>query len=654
VNKPFKHISLIERYKTSGLGINTNPTTTKQSPTPTITPIKYTPNQGSTTIGLFNFTPTQGSTTPKPFIIFPSQGGVIPKTFLFKPQYTTPTIRYDFPDQLSLKDRVEQRNLGTTKHLPQFFLSDVYTDYIKIVPFGIFNHTSTIVVKPFGIFEHTSDTIVNSFGIFTHTSDVITIPFGIFTHTSNIIVTTPIQDVSGLQGIVVLPNGVAPTNSFIVLSTPTPLIQSPSPEIDLFNFTPNQGSVIINTINFTPNQGSTTVDAFDFTPNQGSTTVSLFDFTPEQGGVQYKNFIVKVKQYDPNVKFELFNFVPEYNTIQIKTVRYTADRLLATVTPKIKHGSADLPYSMFEPDKGKEDQDPGILFTEIKKAEQQAQRDILIRGRDKETSYKTVSTALNLKYKATKLDFEDFGYKTTNQEQLEDLRKRADDNFDFKDFRESLEADFVPTFNTNPSRFIIKYIDNIKPSEVIEKYGTVDQRKKDPDTANPDLIDFIIGSRRNSDQTVQFTAYLTTFGHTITPNWSDINYVGRQDTLRAFKGVTQGVSLGFITVAFDKEDMPKMYDKLTKLARITSFGEPAGTYLKGPACDITVGKWFVKTPCIFTNVKYDIETAEYPWDIDRDIQMPHYIRVSLEVVLLGDNKGEPLGANPKIFNYGND
>jgi hypothetical protein len=644
MSKIFKNISLVERLANSPYAnINTNTQAQPQQGSTTVDKFNFAPTQGSTTINKFNFSPSQGSTTPKPFIIFPSQGSTTPIRFLFTPNRTSPTINTNFPKQVSLKDRVEQSSLGTTKHLPQFFLSDVFTDYIKITPFGIFNHTSNIVVVPFGIFTHTSDVVVNPFSIFTHTSNTTVNVFGIFNHTSNIVLTTPIQDVSGLQGVIVPPNGVTPTNSFIVLTTPTQLIQSPSPQIDLFIFTPNQGSIILNAFDFTPTQGSTTVGLFDFSPSQGSTTVDLFDFTPEQGGVQYKNFIVKVKQFDPNVKFELFDFVPEYETIQIKTLRYTADRLLATATPKIKHGSTDLPYNLFQPDKGKENEDPGILFTEINKNEQVAQRNILIKGDQSNTEdYKRITSYLSTKYKA----IVEGKHRTADLNRIVDIRDSIN-NGDRKDFREFIGTDVDNVF--------VKYIDDIPPSEYISEFKDVDARKKNNDENNPDLIDFKITSARTGT-VVQFTAYLTQFGHTFSPTWNDINYVGRQDTLKAFKGVTQGVSLAFTTVAFAKEDMPIMYEKLRDLAIITSIGKPVAdnTYLLGPACKLTIGKWFVDTPCAFNSLKYDIETSDYPWDIDRNIQMPHYIKVSLDCTILGDNNGNPLGKpgiQDKIFNY---
>jgi hypothetical protein len=75
-----------------------------------------------------------------------------------------------------------------------------------------------------------------------------------------------------------------------------------------------------------------------------------------------------------------------------------------------------------------------------------------------------------------------------------------------------------------------------------------------------------------------------------------------------------------------------------------------GKYIVGPLCKITMGKWFTNTPCVFNSIKFDIQTAEYSWDIDK--QMPHLVDVSLDFAILGDVTGKPMdSANNDYFTY---
>jgi len=135
-------------------------------------------------------------------------------------------------------------------------------------------------------------------------------------------------------------------------------------------------------------------------------------------------------------------------------------------------------------------------------------------------------------------------------------------------------------------------------------------------------------------------------------SWNDINYVGRQDTLKSFKGVTRGGSIGFKVAALTEADMAINFTKLNNLVKIAAMGSSGGdaNYVQGPMCSITVGRWFKNTPCIFNSIKYDVQTAEYSWDIDK--QMPHLVDVSLDFVILGDTSGKPLNASSNnYFNY---
>jgi len=76
-------------------------------------------------------------------------------------QIARPFVNTKFRSAISLENRLKQTTLGSTAHLPQFFLSDIFTDYITIKPFGVFNHTSNIVLTQ-------PTTLINPFYLLSH------------------------------------------------------------------------------------------------------------------------------------------------------------------------------------------------------------------------------------------------------------------------------------------------------------------------------------------------------------------------------------------------------------------------------------------------------------------------------------------------------
>jgi hypothetical protein len=56
-------------------------------------------------------------------------------------------VNTNFANRISLADRLEQAKLGTTNHLPQYFLSDVFTNYIKIKQTKPVEHTSDVEIQ---------------------------------------------------------------------------------------------------------------------------------------------------------------------------------------------------------------------------------------------------------------------------------------------------------------------------------------------------------------------------------------------------------------------------------------------------------------------------------------------------------------------------
>lgn len=171
-----------------------------------------------------------------------------------------------------------------------------------------------------------------------------------------------------------------------------------------------------------------------------------------------------------------------------------------------------------------------------------------------------------------------------------------------------------------------------------------------PDYNGKDYIKIKISSGRGSGA-VSFKAYLTSFSDSFSTSWNDVQYVGRQDTFKQFKGVTRSVSFGLSVASFSKVDLPINMKKIQDAISITSVAEFNGNYLKGPICKLTLGGFFKDVYCVFNSVKVDFDPAEATWDIDNGL--PHLLKVSFDASMLGDANGNGFDAKTsKYYSFG--
>lgn len=229
-------------------------------------------------------------------------------------------------------------------------------------------------------------------------------------------------------------------------------------------------------------------------------------------------------------------------------------------------------------------------------------------------------------------------YKTLNYDQIVSRAQNSGPGNLQEDFRLLID-DGIGVDGTTGGKprdvGVSKYVDN--------RSGFTNGKINNSDAPN-DLVTLKVGS-------LAFRAFITTFSDGFTINWNDVNYVGRQDTLKAFKGVTRGGSLGFKVAAFNPTDLSNQYRKLNQLIKEVAVGRPTqNNYILGPLTRLTVGRWFKDTPVVMNSLKFDIQIAEYSWDIDKGV--PHLIDVSMDFTVLGDVNGNALNANTNnYFNY---
>ncbi len=151
--------------------------------------------------------------------------------------------------------------------------------------------------------------------------------------------------------------------------------------------------------------------------------------------------------------------------------------------------------------------------------------------------------------------------------------------------------------------------------------------------------------------TIQFRSFLKGFTDNYTANYTDVNYVGRPDTLKVFKGTTRQLSISFTVPVFSEDEIKVVYEKLEELIKISSIGKRDGIYMQGPFLRMTVGGWCKRTPIIVSSLKFETNPTEYTWDIEREI--PQIVEVSMDCTALSDNTGKGFLQEGTFIQYGN-
>ena len=628
--------------------------------------------------------------------------------------YAIPFTNTKFRSGISLADRLGQPKLGSTTHLAQYFLADAYTDYIKITPFGIFNHTSEVIVRPFNTTVQQGGTIPRTITFNAELAQGLVYINGAYS--SFISIQVPTYDSLLLQGTF-LSNGVYQsfpsiivavgpdsliTNPQTQVSNPTPvgsttvdpMIQvtnSTGPDANLTNpqITPTavpslqanlylqgvinlgQAGVTSIVVPTTPNNVVQIVPASIIltdpvaTVQQGGLNPVLSTATPEQGGLDALPI----------------TFEPDRSSPILRLLRYEAQRAAAFFLPRVIHGSANLSNTETKPGYFQNtttffDEDPKIAYasgllrtdfnTEVTGVEVRGDTYTI----DYLKSYKNIfgvddrgglgstgQIASALAADKTEGDIKiiegyidsvfNVGRDVPRQDNIpkptatgnnyatlkyEQIRQRAKDGT-----KNTIQPDFRTLITGQTAS-------DYSVGNTVNERGTL----KPDRTVNNDFINLSIKSIR-SGTVMQFRAFITSFSDSVNVSWNDVNYVGRQDTLKTFKGSTRGGSIAFKVPCLTKQDMTANYNNLNQLIKSAGVGSASSgdLYLKGPLCSITVGRWFKNTPVIFNSIKYDIQPAEYSWDLDN--QMPHLVDVSLDFVVLGDNKGNALNAGSNNY-----
>ncbi len=564
----------------------------------------------------------------------------IPSPFVTKPltTFVLPRTAFKFASTMQLEDRLKQFNrVESTRHLPHFFLSDIFTDYITITKFGIFNHESDIQIPAFTASPAKGETTVTP-----KEFDALLLQ-GTRFRNGQYISRIPIKRMP--ETILVSQGTFFSNGAYVSVAT------IGTPTADEANFLRQGGTKIRNTF-----KSVTEVEDPIGEQNQGGLK-PIKSLSPllnrllqglfiDNAG-QLRSFLVPqdpIQLGDPAVQSPLLpqpKFASQtfdQGSILLKTAEYQGDKALSILLPRIKHGSATLQR---------------INFT----SETFEQGEAILPVKD----FQNINFNNQTLTKAQGEDFFAINRPAIENPPLSQLLSNELDPNQAKSLIantiQGWRYDRTGTRQGTGTEGNVRVVSQNIPSAWSTSTGTVKPGKTErrslgvtPDGAGGDFITLSVQSIPQGG-TVTFKALITSLSDSFSPSWNDYNYVGRQDTVKAFKGVTRSVSVGFKAVAWgNRETATTLFKKLETLAKYTSVGIPnANKYLEGPVVRVTIGNILVATLCACTSLKYEFNPAEYPWDINA--KLPMLADVSMDFAVLASNNGQLLNAKTNTY-YG--
>lgn len=212
----------------------------------------------------------------------------------FLDAHTRPILT-DYPNNISLENRQKQALLGTTSHLPEWWLSDSNTGYLKIHTPNSNISQGNADISAYTFLPTHGKIDINQYISNINQGSVKILPFNFSPNQGIVVIDTNIASV--IQGKVILDEFNPVINQGLInIPNYNPLIEQGNVSILPYVSSLIQGSISL--LPYTPviTQGSTTISPVLVNISQGSTDVTAFSFSPIHGSTSISYTEPKVKQ----------------------------------------------------------------------------------------------------------------------------------------------------------------------------------------------------------------------------------------------------------------------------------------------------------------------------------------------------------------------
>jgi hypothetical protein len=156
------------------------------------------------------------------------------------------------------------------------------------------------------------------------------------------------------------------------------------------------------------------------------------------------------------------------------------------------------------------------------------------------------------------------------------------------------------------------------------------------DKSNKDIIPFKFYDVYN-EKHITFRAILTGITYNVTTEYNTERYIGRSENVHSYQGASRQVSFTFDVFPKTRQELPVLWEKINYLYGmcypnyIDAYG---GQAMVSPLTTLTIGNLYTDTPGYVSSVSLSIPN-ESTWEIEDNLQLPHYCQIAVEYVYIG-------------------
>ena len=143
-----------------------------------------------------------------------------------------------------------------------------------------------------------------------------------------------------------------------------------------------------------------------------------------------------------------------------------------------------------------------------------------------------------------------------------------------------------------------------------------------------------------------FRAILSGITDTITPDWTDIKYIGRPDKVYTYQGASRAVAFTFDIYPKTKQEFPVLLEKLNYLVGLC-YPSYHNNRMVAPFINLTLGDMFVDTPGFLDSLSITVEDNT-TWELDEGFQFPKYIKCACGFTYVGKYMPSILGKHYEL------
>ena len=156
------------------------------------------------------------------------------------------------------------------------------------------------------------------------------------------------------------------------------------------------------------------------------------------------------------------------------------------------------------------------------------------------------------------------------------------------------------------------------------------------DKSNKDIIPFKFYDVYN-EKHITFRAILTGITDNVTTEYNTERYIGRSENVHTYQGANRQVSFTFDVFPKTRQELPVLWEKINYLYGmcypnyVDAYG---GQTMVSPITTLTIGKLYTDTPGYISSINLSVPD-ESTWEIEDNLQLPHYCQLAIEYVYIG-------------------